>query len=200
MKCYVCGDQSIKRHGRSNMCEKHHRFLQMQKTAKMDKKYTPSLYEIEKLVPADMVCQDCGILMHWIDDERRSSGAVLQHYRDGTLGIVCFSCNVKHGLMPGDSYRDVPKGFKLCTCCKTMKPISDFGKRSVSEGSYPKSKCKRCDLEAQKKWRSQNLDRYKELNKIHNDKRRSDPERARELDRKYYWAKKLRKQNGNITV
>ena len=110
MKCYVCGSDAIKRHGRNNMCEKHHRFKQMQKTAKGDKKYVPSFFELEKLVPDNMICQDCGIEMHWIDDDKRPSGAVLQHYRDGTLGIVCCSCNTKHGIMVGDSYRDVPAG------------------------------------------------------------------------------------------
>ena len=114
MKCYVCGDQAISFNGRSNLCEKHRRFIQMQKTAKSDKKYVPSLYEIEKIVPKDMSCQDCGISMHWIDNRNRSSGAILQHYRNGTLGIVCLSCNIKHGFMPGDMYslKQLQKGSK----------------------------------------------------------------------------------------
>lgn len=199
MKCYVCGDDAIKRHGRANMCAKHRRFIQMQKTAKQDKKYVPSIYEIEKLVPANMVCQDCGVVMNWIDGDR-AEGAVLQHYRDGTLGIVCLSCNTKHGLMPGDSYRDVPTGHKLCRCCKTIKPRSEFGKRSASEGAYPKSKCKACDLEAQKKWRANNLERYKQLNKIHNDKKKLNPEKYRALDKKYYHAKKAKDVNNTPTV
>ena len=199
MKCYVCGAASVKRHDRSNMCEKHHRFYQMQSAAKYGKKYVPSLYEIESLVPKDMICQDCGKLMHWIDGDQKDC-ATLQHYRDGTLALVCLTCNVRHGQMPGDSYRDIPKGFKLCTCCKTMKPLSDFGKRSAKEGDYPKSKCKVCDLDAQKKWRAQNPERYKKLNKLNNDKKRLDPEKARERDKKYYWAKKLRKQNADVAV
>jgi hypothetical protein len=200
MKCYVCGDQSIKRHGRSNMCEKHHRLVGMQRVAKMDKKYVPSLYELEKLVPTDMVCRDCGITMHWIDDDNRHAGAVLQHYRDGTLGIVCLACNTKHGQMVGDSYRDLPKDHKLCTACKTIKPLSMFNLRRDGKKPYPMSKCKACNLAAHKKWREDNPDKYKQVNKRNNDRKRLDPEKARELDRKYYWAKKLRKQNGNITV
>lgn len=172
MKCYICGDSAIKRHGRANRCEKHHRFIQMQKTAKQDGKYVPSIYEIEKLVPSNMRCADCGCLMHWIDDENRSAGAVLQHYRDDTLGIVCFSCNTKHGQMPGDSYKDVPLGSKLCRTCKTIKPLSMFDKRYDGKKPYPVSKCKSCRHEALVNWRSKNPERYKLINKKHNDLRR----------------------------
>lgn len=200
MKCYVCGDASIKRHNRSNMCEKHHRFHGMQKIAKMDKKYVPSLYELEKLVPEDMICQDCGVLMHWIDDDNRTSGAVLQHYRDGTLAIVCLSCNTRHGQMVGDSYRDTPKDHKLCTCCKTIKPLSFFSLRKDGKRPYPMSKCKQCNLDAHRKWREQNPDKYKKSNKRNNERRMLDPEKARERDRQYYWAKKLRKQNADVSV
>lgn len=172
MKCYICGDEAVKIHGRSNLCPKHRRFLQMQKTAKADKKYIPSIYEIENKVPLNMVCPDCGIQMHWIDNERRSAGAVLQHYRDGTIGVVCLSCNTKHGLMPGDSYRDVPAGHKLCNKCKTIKPLSMFGNRGKKEKNYPKSSCKACELKALHLWREKNMDRYVAMNRKHNNRRK----------------------------
>ena len=92
--------------------------------------------------------------------------------------------------MPGDSYKELPEGHKLCTCCKTIKPLDDFGKRSKAEGSYPKSKCKVCDREDQKLWRQKNPEGYKKLNKKHNDKKKLDPEKYRALDRKYYHSKK----------
>ncbi len=172
MKCFVCGDQSIKRHGRSNMCEKHNRFIQMQRTAKADGKYTPSLFELESLTPKDMKCPDCGVEMHWIDDENRSSGAILQHYRDGSLAIVCHSCNVKHGHMPGDMYRETPEGHKLCVSCKSIKPLNEFSLRRDGKKPYPLSKCKSCAREAYLKWKQQNPEKYKALNKKHNDKRK----------------------------
>lgn len=197
MKCYVCGEEAIKRLGRSNLCAEHRRFVQMQKTAKYDKKYVPSIYEIQSLVPKDMKCGDCGVEMNWIDNSKRSRGAVLQHYRDGALGITCMSCNTKHGMMPGDSYRDLPKGHKLCGGCKTIKPLDMFGKRSAKEGDYPKTKCKACELEAQKTWRLKNPEGYKKLVKKHNDIKKLNPEKYRELDRKYYHAKK--EKNDKVT-
>ena len=172
MKCYVCGSVAEKNYKQKNVCSKHGRFLQMQHTAKADKKYVPSLYELEKLVPSDMVCQDCGSTMHWIDNQNRSLGAVLQHYRNGTLGIVCHGCNVKHGMLPGDSYRDVPVGHKLCRACKTIKPLDMFSKRRDSKKEYPKSNCKACDLLAHQRWRANNPEKYIASNKKHNDLRK----------------------------
>ena len=190
MKCYVCGDFSIKHGTRNNLCEKHTRFKQMQKTAKADKKYVPSLYEIEKLVPKNMVCQDCGILMHWIDNENRASGAVLQHYRNGSLGIVCLSCNSKHGVLPGDMYRDIPKDHKLCISCKTTKPLTMFNLRKDGKKPYPLSKCKSCSLKAHQEWRNKNPDKYKQSNKRNNDKKKENIEEYREYERKRYWIRK----------
>lgn len=172
MKCFVCGDAAVKRHNRINRCPKHHRFAQMQRTALADKKYVPSFYELERIVPADMKCGDCGETIHWIDDQNRTRGAVLQHYRNGELGIVCHSCNVKHGHMPGDMYRDVPSDHKLCISCKTIKPISLFSRRREFGKDYPVSKCKPCSHAAYVKWRETNPDKYQALIKKHNMKRK----------------------------
>jgi len=174
MKCYVCGANAVKIFQRTNMCEQHGRFYQMQRTAKADKKYVPSLFELEKLVPKNMECPDCRTTMNWRDHSNRKSGAVLQHYRDGTIAITCMSCNTKHGLMFGDSYCDLPDGHKFCAKCKIIKPLFDFGKRGKGEGDYPKSHCKSCLLEDQRRWRSANHERYVELNKKHNDKRKKN--------------------------
>jgi bacterioferritin-associated ferredoxin len=168
MKCYICGEEAIQRHGRANRCEKHHRMLSMQKVAKQDKKYVPSIFELEKLVPVNMACGDCGKKMHWIDDDARADGAVLQHYRDGTIAITCFSCNTKHGNMVGDSYRELPKDHKHCSSCKTIKPLDQFSRRNDAKKSYPMTKCKLCMREAYAAWRLKNPEAYKALTKKHN--------------------------------
>jgi len=173
MKCYICGDAAIKRHGRSNMCEKHYRFNQMQRTAKTDKKYVPSIYELEKAVPHNMSCSDCQCTMNWIDGDRRSQGAVLQHYRNGSIGISCLSCNTKHGLMVGDSYRELPVGQKLCGGCQIIKPLAMFSVRDGGKGkTYPLSRCKTCATENYRKWKIANPDKYTALNVKHNQKRK----------------------------
>ena len=172
MNCYICGDPAIKRHGRSNQCEKHHRFLQMQKVASLDKKYVPSFYELENATPSDMACPECKKTMNWIDGNERSLGAVLQHYRNGQIGICCLSCNTRHGLMEGDSYKDLPVDHKLCRGCKTIKPISMFSKRNDGKKPYPLSKCKVCMKKAFDEWKTKNPEHYKLLNKKHNQIRK----------------------------
>ena len=174
MHCYICGDSAVKHSGRTNLCAKHRRFIQMQKVAKTDKKYVPSLYELEKITPKNMKCESCGNLMHWINNENRSAGAVLQHYRNNTLGIVCLSCNTKHGLMPGDSYNEIPSGHKLCRTCKTIKPLSMFNPRRDGKVEYPMPKCKACNLQAHREWRKNNPEKYKASNKKHNDLRKTN--------------------------
>jgi hypothetical protein len=193
MKCYICGIDAIKKYDWHSLCEKHYRFIQMRKTAKADKKYSPSIYELEKLVPSNMKCADCGKAMHWIDNNNRSDGAVLQHYRDGTLGIVCMACNTKHGMMPGDSYRDTPKDHKLCRTCKTIKPLSDFHTRKDGKKPYPMSKCKKCNLAVHQKWRLANPEKYRESTKRHNDMKQQNIEKYRALDRESYWRRKEQK-------
>lgn len=200
MKCYVCGDEAIQRHGRANLCAKHRRFIQMQKVAKYDGKYIPSLFEIEKITPINMICQDCGVLMNWIDGSNRSATAVLQHYRDNSIGIICSSCNTKHGHMAGDSYRDLPHDHKLCGSCKTIKPLSDFHQRKDGKKPYPMTKCKTCNLEAQKKWREKNLEKYKSLNKKHNDLKKLNQDKYRDLDRNYYHKRKEKNDSKNLSV
>jgi len=190
MNCFICGAESIKRHGRANLCAQHRRFIQMQKVAKSDGKYVPSIFQLEAVTPKDMACQDCGVIMNWIDNSNRASGAVLQHYRDGTIAITCMSCNTKHGLMPGDSYREIPAGNKLCSSCKTIKPLSGFHQRKDGKKPYPMTKCKECNLKAQQAWREKNPDKYKLLTKKHNDMKKQNPDKYRELDRKYYLERK----------
>lgn len=171
MKCYICGAHSSENYGQRSMCDKHNRFKQMQHTAKQDKKYVPAFVELERLCNSKMICPDCGDQMHWIDNDNRSKGAVLQHYRDGSLGIVCTSCNIKHGALPGDMYKSIPSGHKLCVACRSIKPLAEFYVRRDSKKEYPMSKCKACNHQAHIEWRAKNPMKYKEANKRNNDKR-----------------------------
>lgn len=193
MNCYICGDAAIKKYKWRCLCEKHFRFFQMMKAAKSDKKYVPSIYELERHVPSDMKCQDCGDLMHWIDNHNRRKGAVLQHYRDSTIGIVCMACNTKHGMMPDDTYREVPVGHKLCGGCKTIKPLSGFYTRRDGVRPYPMTKCKDCNLTAHREWRLANPEKYRESTKRHNVMKKQNAEKYQALDRKSYRKRKEKK-------
>ena len=49
-------------------------------------------------------CPECGTAMNWFTADGASTVATIQHYRDGTIAIVCKSCNTRHAFMDGDSY------------------------------------------------------------------------------------------------
>ena len=165
MQCYLCGEDSIRRNGKTKMCEKHFRFHQMRNCAKWFKKYVPTIFKLEELsqvYPVSiMLCPDCGCNMHWIDDNNRSSGIVLQHYKDGTINLICNSCNIKHGNMIGDSYREIKTGEKFCSSCLTVKPLNLFSKRKEKGKTYPVSKCKQCSHKACIVWKEKNPERYR---------------------------------------
>lgn len=86
------------------------RMTQMKKCAKKAGKYVPTDEEIKNLPGFDLVCPDCGkemLVTSRNNPKKRNRVMSLQHYRDGTLALVCISCNSRHGKMKGDSYRDL---------------------------------------------------------------------------------------------
>src|SRR5690242_3830066 len=56
--------------------------------------------EIEKLWTAATIAKTCPHcsreMIFYPQDRRRSGMATIQHYDDGTLGIICFTCNLAH--------------------------------------------------------------------------------------------------------
>jgi hypothetical protein len=123
-QCYRCMSPAARRVGTSWMCTMHWRFFQMRTQAKRTGQLAPTLEQLEAM-PTD-VCPDCGKRMNWLTKEGSASVATLQHYRDGTFGIVCKTCNTRHAFMPGDSYRAMPKDLKWCRRCEQAKPLADF--------------------------------------------------------------------------
>lgn len=143
------------------------RLKQMRRSAKYRGKYVPSSEELESMIPADMRCPDCGKVMLWKSKKgghQMHKVASLQHYRDGSLAIVCVSCNSRHASMPGDSYREMPKDHKYCPRCRQCKP-RDTGfsiHRSHKGPLKTKSLCKSCSDIAVEEWRNKNWDKHSE--------------------------------------
>jgi len=52
-----------------------------------------------------------------------------------------------------------PEATKVCSCCKKVKPVSEFS-RSRTSNSGLNSRCKPCDTAAVSKWRRENRARY----------------------------------------
>lgn len=157
--CGLCEAPAVPYKGRLQFCAKHARFRQMQVTAERFGKVVPTLEQLSAMV-AD-VCVDCGVRLHWLAGNERATMATLQHYRDGTLGIVCHSCNSRHASMPGDTYRDMPKDHKRCPRCELVKQFTCFSKDSARRGPMKlKSWCKACSGASRSEWVKDNKDRY----------------------------------------
>lgn len=143
-KCKYCGEPSFLIFGRW-ACARHHRYAQMRKAALRDGKAVPTYEQLDTMPGSNLVCPTCDVQMNWFMKDGGPTVAALQHYRDGTLAIVCLACNARHGQMPGDTYRDLPKDHKRCPQCEEIKPRSEFYTKQWGDRK-PKitSNCKQC--------------------------------------------------------
>lgn len=159
LKCARCPSLAIRYQGHQWLCALHYRFGQMRAKAKQDGKAVPTHEQLTAI--AGDVCADCGVRMNWLAKSGQTTVATLQHYRDGTFGIVCRSCNTRHAYMPGDSYRDMPKDHKRCPKCEQEKPFSAFAADNGRSGPMKlKSWCKECSGASHTEWQRNNRDHY----------------------------------------
>jgi hypothetical protein len=146
----------------------------MRSGAKRAGKYVPSHDELEKLFDPTMLCPDCGVKMNWRARDGQSTVASLQHYRDGSLAIVCRSCNTRHAFMKDDDYREMPKDHKLCPCCKSIKPLTAFVADNTRSGlAKRKSHCKSCSDTLVKEWKDKNREKYNAYQRAYRARRKA---------------------------
>lgn len=88
----------------------HRRFNQMRGSAKSSGKYVPEISELRALAKRlfKMECPCCLQAMTWRRVKGISNVITLQHDRSGSIRLICFRCNVRHGSLPGDSFYDLP--------------------------------------------------------------------------------------------
>jgi hypothetical protein len=173
--CAKCDDASVIQQGHQRLCAKHYRFGQMRAMAKRCGKVVPTHEQLTAMNGVDLICPDCGILMNWRSVDGQETVASLQHYRDGTMAIVCRTCNTRHAFMPDDSYRDMPKDHKFCPSCKQVKPLPEFTLDASRSGSSKrKSHCRQCADLTVKIWKEANRDQYNTYQRTYRAKRKSD--------------------------
>ena len=169
-----CGLPSTMKQGHQWLCDKHYRFGQMRVGAKRHGKAVPTHTNLEAIAPNDMACRDCGCTMNWRARDGQSTVASLQHYRDGTFGIVCRSCNTRHAFMEGDSYRNMPADSKQCPVCKQIKPATEFTTDRNRSGQLKrKSNCRACADAKTNEWKENNRERYNEYQRQYRAKRKA---------------------------
>lgn len=170
-----CNEVAVRKQGHQFLCAKHYRFGQMRSLAKRRGLAIPSHEVLHGLCDDDLICPDCGRQMNWLSGDGMSSVASLQHYRDGSFGIVCRSCNTRHAYMQGDSFRDIPSDHKYCPCCKTPKSRTEFYADTGRSGELKtKSHCKKCSDEAINNWRKSNREKYNEQQRKYREKRKAE--------------------------
>lgn len=158
-----CESPSSRKQGRQNLCSRHYRFGQMRAAAKRNGKEVPSIETLCSLAPFqwDMKCKDCHRIMNWLAADGADSVVSLQHYRDGSFGLVCLSCNSRHASMKSDSYCDMPSEFKLCPGCNVEKPSGEFCADNGRSGALKrKSLCRTCSNAASIAWKANNKEKY----------------------------------------
>lgn len=149
MNCSRCQDAAVVVYRKVRLCAKHHRFSQMRSTARKHGKEIPTYEQLESLLSATagMVCKDCGRKMNWLrtDTASISTQITFQHYRSGSMALICLACNTRHAKMPGDDYLALPKGHKRCPKCGAVKPLTEFGKGGFNKGvARIRPYCRQC--------------------------------------------------------
>lgn len=173
--CSRCSEIAVRRQGHQRLCAKHYRFGQMRVLAKHRGKTVPTHEELHAMKGVDLCCPDCATQMNWLAGDGQSTVASLQHYRDGSMAIVCRSCNTRHAFMPGDSFREMPKDHKLCPKCQSIKPLDEFSTDAGRSGPMKfKSACKSCSDTDVTEWKESNRDRYNEYQRKYRAKRKAE--------------------------
>ena len=173
--CSRCHAQAVRKQGNQNLCAKHYRFVSMRSRARIDGKRVPTYEELESLLDVSLACPDCSRNMNWLSADGASTVITLQHYRDGSLALVCLSCNSRHASMPEDSYREMPKDHKRCPTCEQIKPSYEFTADNSRTGYLRrKSKCRACSNASVNGWKEANRERYNEYQRQYRKRRKAE--------------------------
>lgn len=172
-QCSRCGDDAARKQGHQWLCAKHYRFGQMRSKAKSGGKKVPSHDELHAMRGSDLTCPDCNRKMNWLASDGADSVASLQHYRDGSMAIVCLSCNSRHASMEGDSFTGMDSSSKRCPACGQVKPSTEFTADNSRSGALRrKSYCRSCSDSATNEWKKNNREKYNAYQREYRAKRK----------------------------
>jgi len=131
-------------------CRYHQRSSWMRVEAKRRGKYCPTPEEVDALF-AELIDMRCPICMRVMvlhsSLGAMSTVASLQHDNDGTLRIICHGCNAAHSKL-GDIIYDIPKGYRRCSICKTIKITTEFPSTKTGGSKRIDSRCSHCKNES----------------------------------------------------
>ena len=166
-QCSRCLDSSVIKQGHQWLCAKHYRFGQMRAKAKQAGKAVPSHEWLEGNHPKPLICRCCSRQMNWRQIDGAATVACLQHNRNGTMEIICLSCNTRHGQMKGDEFYDLPQDSKQCPGCSQVKPFSDFYTDKSGRWENRKSTCRPCSNSNHAEWINSNRTKFNETKRAY---------------------------------
>lgn len=162
MKCTQCELEATYVDKNRKLCDMHYRFTQMRQDTWTRLGIKHTVQELLDKLPPDLTCPECKVQMVWRRGHLQkgvSNQITLQHWRDGTIGFLCISCNVRHSSMEGDSYKDMPKDHKLCPKCNEVKPEDQFCLKSSRSVLKRNSICNPCNTILANKWKQENKEK-----------------------------------------
>jgi hypothetical protein len=104
------GLPDVRKHDRA-LCMQCWRLRQAKNMAQSSNKAIPTWDEMQAAVPADMLCPCCGVEMTLHRDISGLARVMsLQHWQDGSIGWVCFSCNSRMQKGNEDAWVEFNRG------------------------------------------------------------------------------------------
>lgn len=160
--CSQCNCEATYVDKRRRLCDMHYRINQMRQDSWTRYKVKHSIQELVNLIPENLACPKCNVAMVWRRAKNQkglNNQLTIQHWRDGSIGFLCMSCNVRHSSMYGDSYKEMDVDQKKCPKCNTIKPKDQFCFKSSRSVLKRNSICNLCNQIAAKKWKDENKEK-----------------------------------------
>lgn len=156
-----------------NLAQRKKIYMMSYNSAKNGKAFVSTKTIIKLLESSNMLCHGCGQQMVWFAKENTRRVMSLQHNKDGTLELICRSCNTRHSFCPEDSYYTCDPNLQFCRRCKQWKPLVNFGHKT-SKINKRESYCYQCNSDYANAWNKLHREaintRRRELREIKNDR------------------------------
>lgn len=153
-ECCRCSLPAVLLTKGTGYCALHRRIRVMRRGAKSTRQACPTFAQLETMFAAlvDMRCPRCSRVMTM--DRMCASLVTLQHNRDGTLMLLCHSCNARHAAQADDTFLGIPPDHKLCRDCGQVKPLDAFSfNRNHQRFGDRHTYCKACFSERNRRYR-----------------------------------------------
>lgn len=186
--CKFCNEPvSARCRGQNRRCDRHYRILKMVKGSIRRGLFTPDESVLDSMIDEtgeNLSCPSCGKSMTFHSSANGMADVLsIQHNSDGTVSLLCLSCNSRHGNMHNRDSRFPQCGAdkKSCGVCKEILPLDEFYAGNCYRGRQ--GSCKKCSLKLSKQYIEKNADKMRAWRKKYH---LSNKDRLNERSRIYH--------------